>query len=238
MPQKTVFVPDIGELVLAKRRGARNIRLSVTPAGKVRVGLPTWAPYAAGISFAKSHLAWIHSQLDKHHRMMLKDGDLVGKYHRINYLYSPDAQRTSVRLKNPQIIVRSPLPMQSPSVQTAAIRASERALKIEASNLLPQRLDLLAMRHGFEYKSLQIRKLTSRWGSCSNAKNIRLSYYLIQLPWPLIDYVLLHELVHTRYLSHRKDFWTTFTEALPEARQLQKQIRGHNPRLMPASSVA
>src|SRR5213075_157516 len=97
-------------------------------------------------------------------------------------------------VKNPHIVITSNLPLESVDVQAKAQKAAERALKVEAENLLPQRLKILAERHNFSYKDVKIRKLTSRWGSCSNAKNIRLSYYLIQLPWPMIDYVLLHEL--------------------------------------------
>jgi predicted metal-dependent hydrolase len=238
MPQRTVLISDIGEVTLAKRRGARNMRLTVTPSGRVRVGLPTWAPYASGVNFAKSHSAWIKAQLAKHRQDLFQDGDLIGKYHRIEYEFSPYASSTYVRLKNPKISVRSRLPLEHPSVQAAIVKAGERALRSEADNLLPQRLKLLAGRHGFNYKSLQIRKLTSRWGSCSNAKDIRLSYFLIQLPWPLIDYVLLHELVHTKHLSHSREFWSAFSSALPDARKLQKQIRAYNPRLLNTKAVA
>jgi hypothetical protein len=135
-------------------------------------------------------------------------------------------------LKNPQIVAKSYLSIDDPSVQNAILRGAERALKSEAENLLPQRLNLLASRSGFSFKSVKIRKLTSRWGSCSDNADIRLSFYLIQLPWELIDYVLLHELVHTRHLSHNREFWSAFTSVLPEARKLQKSIRAYNPRLI------
>jgi predicted metal-dependent hydrolase len=76
---------------------------------------------------------------------------------------------------------------------------------------------------------VQIRKLTARWGSCSSAKVITLSYYLMQLPWPLIDYVLLHELSHTEHMNHGSDFWGKFESVLPGAKVLRKEIRTYKP---------
>jgi len=232
MAQKTEFIPGIGEVLLSKRRGARNIRISVTPGGRVRVGLPSWAPYSAGISFAKSKMGWIQRQLILYQPPLLKDGVLVGKYHRVEYVFLPTAKKNSVRVTADKIIMTSTYPIENPSLQSSLLAACERALRQESTQLLPQRLEQLAQRQGYSYQEVKIRKLTSRWGSCSNAKSIRLSYFLIQLPWHLIDYVLIHELVHTQHLSHDKAFWRAFTEALPDAKKLQKEIRAYSPRIL------
>jgi len=96
---------------------------------------------------------------------------------------------------------------------------------------LPQRVQYLASKHGFSYKQIRVRKLTARWGSCSNNGVITLSYYLLQLPWNLIDYVILHELTHTRHLHHGPNFWTEFKKVLPSAKLLQKEIRSYKPQV-------
>jgi predicted metal-dependent hydrolase len=112
--------------------------------------------------------------------------------------------------------------------------ACERALKKEAQTALPARLRELARQHKYRYGKVRIKKLTSRWGSCSAKNDISLSYFLVQLPAEFIDYVILHELVHTKYLNHGPDFWSAFTNALPSARRLQKQIKAYHPRVEPA----
>jgi predicted metal-dependent hydrolase len=236
MAQKTVIIPGIGEVLLAKRRGARNIRLSITARGKVRVGMPNWTPYAAGISFAKSRQEWILKHLSNHQTNTLKNGDLIGKSTRIYFIQDPQMARTSTRMLQHSIKVISHLSIASPAVQQAAQKAGEKALKKEASVLLPQRLRALARKHGFNYKSVQIKKLTSRWGSCSNDKAISLSYFLVQLPWPLIDYVLLHELVHTEHLNHSPDFWARFQNVLPDLKLRRQQIRQYKPQVQPSIS--
>jgi predicted metal-dependent hydrolase len=229
MAQKTVFVPEIGELILSKRRGATHMRLSINAAGKIRVGLPYWAPYQAGVAFAKSKADWISKNLAGHSSQLLKDGDLIGKSHRIQYIFKPNQKTTTARISPNLIAITSHADISQPSVQKKLLTTCEKALKAEAEQLLPMRLKSLAQKHDFKYKDVQIRKLTARWGSCSSLKVITLSYYLMQLPWNLIDYVLVHELIHTNHMHHGKDFWDDFKKITPNAKTLQKEIRTYKP---------
>jgi predicted metal-dependent hydrolase len=229
MAQRTIFVPEIGELILSKRKGATHMRLSINAAGKIRVGMPYWTPYQAGIAFAKSKSDWIQTHLATHTAKKLQVNDLIGKSHRINYVFRAGSHSVTTKITANQITVTTGLSLNDLRVQAKLVAACEKALKNEADHLLPQRLKLLAGKHGFTYKEVSVRKLTARWGSCSSKGAITLSYYLMQLPWDLIDYVLLHELVHTKHLHHGKEFWEEFKAALPNARSLQKQIRPYKP---------
>jgi predicted metal-dependent hydrolase len=231
MALKTVIVPDIGEVVLAKRKGTRNIRLTITARGQVRVGMPHWAPYEVGIQFAKSKTEWIQKQLQTHPSPEIIEGSRIGKAHRVHFIYKNSGKITA-RVGSTAIFVSSHLPTTHPAVQEKAIAAGERALAAESRQLLPQRLAQLAEKHGYSYKNDQIKKLTSRWGSCSSEKVITLSYYLIQLPWPLIDYVLIHELAHTRHMNHSASFWKDVQTAMPNAKALRKEIKSYKPKLI------
>lgn len=83
----------------------------------------------------------------------------------------------------------------------------EEALRRNAKITLPPRLYVLAEQHRLPYKSVKINSSRGRWGSCSATKAINLSYFLVLLPPHLIDYVLLHELCHTREMNHGDRFW-------------------------------
>lgn len=231
MAYRSVELPGIGEVLLSKRRGAKYIRLSVTPSGKVRVGLPHWTPYAAGISFALKRRAWIMQQLALRPLVQLVEGAKIGKAHTLNFHPARGVSQVSARVSQNEVSIYTNLLPSDGIVQNKAAAASEKALLREANTLLPQRLATLAAGKGYSYSGVRVRKLTSRWGSCSSNGVISLSYFLIQLPWPLIDYVLLHELVHTRHLNHGRAFWNDLQTALPSARQLQKEIRIYNPRV-------
>lgn len=76
-----------------------------------------------------------------------------------------------------------------------------------ARKIILRRLQQLAEKHGFTYNRVCIRNQRTRWGSCSAGGNISLNTKLVALPGELLDYVLLHELVHTRIHNHSKQFW-------------------------------
>lgn len=88
----------------------------------------------------------------------------------------------------------------------------EEALRRNAKIILPPRLYMLSTQHNLPYKSVRINSSSGRWGSCSTKGAINLSYYLVLLPKHLIDYVLLHELTHTREMNHGDGFWTLLNQ--------------------------
>jgi hypothetical protein len=221
---------------VTKRSGSRNLRISISAAGEVKVNIPSWAPYQQGVDFALSKADWIlHHVPDK--PAPLQEGDRIGKTHRLRFVSaaidSPTARTygTEIRVTKPNGVATS-----RADVQKAAHRASIRALRSQAESLLPQRLRTLAERYGFEYGSVSIRQLKGRWGSCDNKQNIVLNLFLMQLPWELIDYVLIHELTHTKHLNHGADFWDEFTSHMPDAKALRTRIHARKPILQPSAA--
>jgi len=95
----------------------------------------------------------------------------------------------------------------------------------EAKKALFGRLNLLAARHGFVFNKAFIRRQRTRWGSCSLKNNIYLNIKLISLRPELLDYVIIHELVHTRVKNHQPDFWLELEKYLKNARSLNKELR-------------
>ncbi len=235
MPVKLVTIEGIGQVSLYKRRGNRSIRLSLRPDGEVRVSLPAWLPYAAGVKFAQSRAQWIEQQRQTAPSPdALAHGHRIGKAHRIS-LEPHATDKVSTRLDGNEIRILYPLSLtpQHPSVQKAAVTAATRALRREAETLLPQRLKTIAGQTGFAYKSVEVRQLKSRWGSCTAQREITLNLFLMQLPWHLIDYVLLHELVHTEVMRHGPPFWERFEQHQPHAKKLRKEIAAYQPVLQP-----
>jgi predicted metal-dependent hydrolase len=96
--------------------------------------------------------------------------------------------------------------------------------RVVARRLITDRLDELARRHGFSYNRLFVRNQRTRWGSCSGKNNINLNVNLIRLPVVLRDYVILHELVHTRIKNHSPLFWEELEKYVTDCRQVDKQL--------------
>ena len=90
--------------------------------------------------------------------------------------------------------------------QKALKRIVLKFLRMEADRVLPERLEYWSKRCGLDYRSVKVDTAKSRWGCCSSQKDIKLSYYLMLLPERLVDYVLVHELCHTREMNHGPRF--------------------------------
>ena len=91
-----------------------------------------------------------------------------------------------------------------------------------------QRLVALAETNGFEYGRVTVRNLKSRWGSCSEKNNISLNMKLFVLPQEVLDYVILHELVHTRIKNHGQEFWRALDGLVGNARALDRELKQYN----------
>lgn len=231
MPAKIVAIPDIGEVALYKRSGVRGVRLSIAHDGRVRVTLPSWAPYRLGIEFAHSKADWIKQRQIP--QRAIQTGDRVGKAHRFVFELVANGP-PKARLIGTDIRLQHPVTMASTDklVQQSAEKAAIRALKKEAEQLLPQRLQTLASQNGLEYASITIKRLKSRWGSCNEQKDIVLNCYLMQLPWHLIDYVIMHELTHTKVLRHGKPFWSELNKYVRNLRDIRREMKLYQPTLV------
>lgn len=81
-------------------------------------------------------------------------------------------------------------------------------LRHEARAYIPTTLERLAHEHGFKYTSLRISSAHTRWGSCSGRNGISISLFVMLLPEHLREFILLHELCHTRHHNHSAAFHT------------------------------
>lgn len=239
MPKKQFILERGIPVSIYKRRGSRNLRLSISAEGEVRVTIPAWAPYSAGVNFARSKYEWIAAQ--RQPTQLLSEGQPIGKAHHLHFVAKSGLAKPSGRVVPGAVLVNYPpdLSPEDPAIQKAAQKASIRALRAQAAQLLPQRLGRLAEVHGFTYSSVSVKQLKSRWGSCDQDKAIVLNLFLMQLPWEYIDYVLLHELVHTKVMRHGPDFWREMEELLPDAKGFRKRLHTYRPVLdgMPAADV-
>ena len=233
MPYKEFDINGIGKIKIYKRRGNRSLRLTVAADGKVKVTIPLWAPYQAGAAFAMSRRSWILAQ-SAPSAGLLTHGMPVGKTQRLLFVRNGVLNGTKTNVRAAAVVVTHGANQhpEDSDVQAAAQAACWRALKKQSEQLLAKRLNELAATYGFTYRSISIKRMKTRWGSCDQNKNIVFNLFLVQLPWEFIDYVILHELTHTRALHHGPDFWRQFEAVLPGARALRKQMRAYQPALL------
>jgi len=104
--------------------------------------------------------------------------------------------------------------------------------RAKAKRKLANKLRHLSERYGFAYNKVFIRNQRTRWGSCSHKNNISLNMKLVRLPDELMDYVILHELVHTRFKNHSNDFWTELDRLVGNAKNMDNRLKEYSLRLL------
>ncbi len=230
MATKTYVVDGLGEINVTKRHSARHLRLSIDQKGQVRVSIPEWIPYRTGLEFAVSRKDWIIKKRPE--VLLLEPNQQIGRAHHLIFTASDStltAPKARIVGNTISVCYAKSATFTHPAVQQAALKASIKALRLQAESLLPRRLKQLSETHGLAYDSISIKQLSRRWGSCDQQQRIVLNLYLVQLPWELIDYVVIHELAHTQYLNHGRLFWEKVESLLPDAKKLKKQLATYHP---------
>ena len=105
----------------------------------------------------------------------------------------------------------------------------------QAENFIKKRADELCLRLGVSYGRLTVRGARTRWGSCSQKGNINFNWKLMMVPEPVIDYVIIHELVHRKEMNHSKNFWKLVAEHCPQWRKHRKWLKNHEAELFAKS---
>ena len=97
--------------------------------------------------------------------------------------------------------------------------------RAQAKEILIRRLNLLSRQSGLPYNRAFVKNQKTRWGSCSEKKNINLNINLVRLPEELMDYAIMHELVHTRVLNHSRQFWDLLETFVKDARARDRELQ-------------
>jgi len=79
--------------------------------------------------------------------------------------------------------------------------------------------------YNFSFQSVRYHRQFRRWGSCSSLRNINISHRLLAGPQDLVDYVIIHELAHLKYLNHSRQFWDLLRQTGVNPRIMKKTIQ-------------
>jgi hypothetical protein len=113
------------------------------------------------------------------------------------------------------------------SQKATPIHISDIPDKNKAAVKIINRLNALSTKHQLHYNRVFIRNQKTRWGSCSAKNNISLNIKLSLLPDEFLDYVLLHELVHTQIKNHSKKFWESLNVLVGDAKKMDRGLNDY-----------
>ena len=101
----------------------------------------------------------------------------------------------------------------------------KRWYKRQATSHLFPRLEQLSTATGINYRSLKITNAEKRWGSCSAKHSLCLSWRIMMVPQWVIDYIIIHELVHIKHLNHSPEFWKLVTKKCPDYKKAEEWLK-------------
>ena len=96
--------------------------------------------------------------------------------------------------------------------------------KLIANDYFPRRVNEIAKQHKLEFNKITIRGQKTRWGSCSANKNLSFNYKLMKTPHFVIDYLIIHELAHTKYMNHSKSYWRFVGNIFPDYQRSEEWL--------------
>ncbi len=102
----------------------------------------------------------------------------------------------------------------------------------EETRAITQRLiQAYTKQYGFNVRKVRITSARTRWGSCSSQHNLNFTYRLCMAPLSIIEYVVIHELVHLKIHNHSKAFWQAVAELDPDYQAHRVWLKCNGPRL-------
>ena len=210
--QRVTQIP-VDQIIRSKRK---TLALIVRPDASLLVRAPLRTSNTLIHEFVEKNRAWIERQQAKALAVppSAPRGYLPGE----KFLYLGTAYPLEIVEEH---AAREPLRLDgefklAASHQGEAALAFERWYREQAKQLVPARVELFARQYDLSYKSIGITSARTRWGSCSATGSLSFSWRLILAPLAVVDYVVVHELVHTVVHNHSKRFWQKVGTIMPD----------------------
>ena len=223
---------EFGEITVHKRRGARSVHIKIGNDGRYQATAPFYTP----VIFIKQIVNNSRSELRKlaEHSSIMQpyvDGQTIGKQHILSVVPTQMVKKPSIKVLRDRLLVYLPpsASLEEPEVQQQIRDTVITILRREAKAYLPKQLATLAHENGFKYDRVRFSHASGRWGSCSSNGTISLNIALMKLPDELINYVLIHELCHTREMNHSTKFWAEVGTFDPHYKLHKRQIAKYSP---------
>lgn len=192
-----------------------------TPEGKITPGVQ---------DFVRKNSTWIirNYQLQKHQAGMrdnfmekVRNGSIPWLGDTVPFQFVIHDKRFIRRESNGEITIF----VHESDPRDAYIPLLFQGAKALAKDFLIKKTYALAEQTGSIVNSVRVKGQKSKWGSCSGLKNINLNWHLIFLRENLIDYVIIHELMHLREMNHSQRFWFWVSKYFPDYKSAEEEIK-------------
>lgn len=213
--------------VLHRSSRAKRIKLRICPKRGLMLVVPIHSAEKAALAFLEQQKTWV---LEHQHFLQPKLNatscpasihlQAINKTWQIRY-EKISGQKNITLLQLPSELV---LYGGNMTVESCLSKLNE-WLQALAQKEFYRWLKKLSVQCSLPFNQLNIRNQATRWGSCSSEKNISLNIKLIFLDSMLVEYILIHELCHTKHFNHSRDFWQLVGSFMPNYQECKDQIK-------------
>lgn len=201
------------------KKDIKHARIRVNENGHVRILVPysfTEEDISALITKKSKWIAKQRAFFSMKSRIELSRNQLLLFGNRYSYFYD-DTYNRKIVVDHPFKSIRAKRDLLDLGIQ-------KKWYKQEARKYLVARTEELATKLHFQYNGIFIRDQRTKLGNCSEEKNISLNWRLIKAPKMVSDYLIIHELVHTKIMNHSGKFWTLLRSYYPDYKNAIKWL--------------
>lgn len=220
------------EYELHKSSKAKRVSITIKNQ-KVRVAVPTGFTFDYARKFLEENKDLLLKHLQKQEteiKVIPPKKYVVGEkflYRGRNYplvFEECTDSKPSAAFHGSRIVAYIPSGLTSENQSILAEKLIEEWYLEQAKRILPEQVEYYSKTLNIPYNKLKIKDQKTRWGSCSTKGNLNLNWRIIKAPNPVAAYVIIHELVHIRYMNHSKEFWKTVEQYHPNYRKCKKWL--------------
>ena len=228
------LLPGIGKINVKVNARTRKVSIKIDRKCNVTLTYPSNYSREKAIAFLESKEEWIAGSIGKVKSRMQEEVFNFPLHTRkfTVQIEKKDSKTISAKRSDNTYHLFCPknLAEDSAEIKAFASKILQMAYRIEAEEILPQRIRFLSEKHNLKCGKITIRNNKTRWGSCSGKNDISLSLWLVSLPDHLIEHVLLHELCHTKIKNHSLDFYNLLNKVNNcKVERYRKELRKFSP---------
>ena len=215
----------------------RTLTILLSADGPIRVRTGLMTSQKSILDFLNLKKKWIQKNLERYREVqlkrpkpLLKHGDLfpfMGKNLRLHCVLTPNA-KTFFSLHEDLILLHIPAAQWSKDSRQLIFPWMDQLIRFyekEARQRIAERVAFWSQKTQLIPSKLKFRAPKTRWGSCSSQKVLNLNWKLIVFSPETIDYVVIHELAHLKYLNHSEQFWNLVESHCPHYKQCEKELK-------------
>lgn len=209
-------------------KGKRKNCYIVIEEGKVLVKVPKYLKNKDIIKLVESKKEWIYINLkkQKESRITYKNNDIIkvlGEDYKLQIIHSNIIHKPEVLAQNNILYLYLPENViEKESVIKTEIE--KYYFKISESIINPI-MQEVTTKVGIAPNSYKIKRLKRTWGNCSSTKNISLNVNLMKYSKHAIEYVILHEICHLKYMNHSKEFWNMVKTYMSDYKMAKEELK-------------